>query len=143
MLRHVFIGMTLCLGVTVCVAQGAKGSSTGNFQGKWVVEDVLGYAGTSGGTPVAKRLLGETLTISPNAIDFDGDHCQPSKGFVVHAVDTASRLKADYDAYLNDFKLPSKATLLDSDNCATVFRADDYSVIFGWNGVMVRAYRDK
>jgi len=34
--------------------------------------------------------------ISPNAIDFDGDHCEPNSGFKIKRVKTAPILKDYY-----------------------------------------------
>jgi hypothetical protein len=56
---------------------------------------------------------------------------------------SATKLKELYDVYPPDVGLPARTTLLDSANCMAVFRMADNRVVFGWNGVMVRAIREK
>jgi len=123
-------------------ASAAKLSAAG-FSGKWVVTDVVSYATISAGIPEAKRILGKVLTISPTRIEFNGQNCTPHGGFVVSEVDSATKLKALYDVYPPDVGLPARTTLLDSANCTAIFRMTDNRVVFGWNGVMVRAIREK
>jgi hypothetical protein len=141
MSRLLFLGLAFYIGTSTCIAQEPKLAAPGKFEGEWTVDNIIGYGGISGGPPEAKRLLGKTLRITSDGIDFNGEHCRPNNNFTVHVVDTASRLKADYDANLDDIRIPPKTLLLDSENCTTVFRMDDFSVVFGWDGVMVRAYK--
>jgi hypothetical protein len=117
-------------------------SSIGDFGGQYVVTDIVGYADVSGGEPVARKLLGQTLVISPDAIDFDGEHCIPNTGFRVKRVVTEPLLKEYYGVPRVDVGLPVKTTVLDSDNCVAVFRMDKYRVVLGSDGVVVRAIRD-
>jgi hypothetical protein len=121
---------------------GQTASAIGDFGGKYVVTDIVGYSDTSGGLPAAKKLLGETLVISPEAIDFSGDHCVPNTGFHVKRVVTEPLLKKYYGVPRADVGLPAKTTVLDSGNCVPVFRMDKYRVLLGSDGVVVRAIRD-
>ncbi|NVI05922.1 hypothetical protein FSB64_19575 [Paraburkholderia sp. JPY454] len=100
---------------------------------------MVGYSDVSGGIPEAKRLLGTVLSISTDQIEFAGERCRPHGGFSVRTVDTAPKLKGYYGINLDDTGLPQKTLLLDSDNCAAIFRMDAHRVVFGWNGVIVRA----
>lgn len=122
---------------------GQAASSIGDFGGRYIVTDVVGYADSSGGLPAAKKLLGQALVISPDAIDFDGDHCIPNTGFRVKHVATEPLLKEYYGVPRADVGLPQKTSVLDSGNCVPVFRMDKYRVLLGSDGVVVRAIRDK
>lgn len=121
---------------------GQTASSIGDFGGRYIVTDIVGYADTSGGLPAAKKLLGQALVISPESIDFDGDHCIPNTGFRVKRVVTAPLLKEYYGVPRADVGLPEKTSVLDSGNCVPVFRMDKYRVLLGSDGVVVRAIRD-
>ncbi len=143
MTRHqVFASALLTLGAITCHAQ-TKPPSVGDFIGKWVVTDVVDYSDISGGVPEAKRILGMTMTIKPQSIAFDKENCKPHPGFTVSEVDTQTELKNQFGLTLNETGLPARATLLNSGNCFAVFRMDDYKIVFGWDGVIVRAVRDK
>ncbi|ATF90536.1 hypothetical protein [Burkholderia gladioli] len=111
------------------------------FEGAWVVQDVVGYSDTSGGLPEAKRLLGETIKIAKDRIDFDGQRCQPSDGFTISTVDTAPKLLDYYQIDVTDAGLPNKTLLLDSASCAPIFRMDARRIVFGWDGVILRAIK--
>ncbi|MFM0067293.1 hypothetical protein [Paraburkholderia aspalathi] len=117
--------------------------SAAGFAGKWVVTDVVSYSTISAGIPEAKRILGKVMTISATRIEFNNQNCTPHDGFVVSEVDSAAKLKELYDVYPPDVGLPARTTLLDSANCTAVFRMADNRVVFGWNGVMVRAIHEK
>ncbi|AEA60119.1 hypothetical protein [Burkholderia gladioli] len=119
----------------------AASPATNPFVGSWVVQDVVGYSDTSGGPPEAKRLLGKTIKIAKNKIDFDGQRCQPSDGFTVSTIDTAPKLLDYYQVAISDTGLPSKTMLLDSSSCAPVFRMDAHRIVFGWDGIIMRAIR--
>ncbi|WP_244306069.1 hypothetical protein [Paraburkholderia lacunae] len=103
----------------------------------------MAYSTISAGIPEAKRILGQVLTISPKGIEFSNQNCTPHDGFLVSEVDSAAKLKELYDVYPPDVGLPARTTLLDSANCTAVFRMADNRIAFGWNGVMVRAMREK
>lgn len=114
-----------------------------HFAGRYVVTDIVGYGDVSGGPPEAKRLLNKTLTISAKSIEFDGEGCKPNSGFQVKEVKTASALQEFYGGVTPvDVGLGPKALLLESENCTHVFRMDEYRVVFGWDGIVVRAIRD-
>ena len=132
--------LVICLVATTCFAEGPTISAS-SFSGKWTVTDVVGYSDVSGGIPEAKRLLGKVLSISTGQIEFAGERCLPHGGFRAHAVETGPTLKNYYGINLEDTGLPEKTVLLDSDNCAAVFRMDAHRVVFGWNGVIVRAVK--
>jgi hypothetical protein len=114
-----------------------------DFAGHYVVTDIVGYGDVSGGPPEAKRLLDRVLTISAKSIDFSGERCKPSAGFQIKEVETAPALQEYYGGVTPvDVGLGPKALLLDSENCTHVFRMDEYRVVFGWDGIVVRAIRD-
>ena len=116
--------------------------ATDGFIGRFVVTDIVGYDNVSGGIPEAKRLLGKTLVISSDAIEFDHDRCRPAKGFRIIEVEASHALMKEYAVNAGDVGLSGKTLLLDSDDCAPVFKMDSRRIIFGWNGVIVRAIRD-
>jgi hypothetical protein len=125
-----------------CIAQ-QPASPIGSFGGRYMVTDIVGYGDISGGEPAAKKALGKVLTISADSIDFDGEHCAPNKGFKVRKVKTAPLLLEYYGTVTPvDVGLSANALLLDSENCTHVFRMDNHRVVFGWDGVVVRAIRD-
>lgn len=138
-MRRLCTGVALCLFASLSTAQ-ATAPSVGDFQGKWTVTDVVGYGNTSGGIPEAKKLLGKVLSISAGGIEFDGERCKPHKVGVT-MVDTASRLKDDFGINLEDTGLPANTALLDSSNCTAVYRMDEHRVLFGWDGVVLRAVK--
>lgn len=127
---------------SVCAAQ-ASHTTINDFLGKWVVTDVVDYADISGGIPEAKRILGMTMKIAPNAISFDKQTCKPNSGFTVREVDTLSELAKQFDLHVNETGLPVRTISLGSDNCFAVFRMDDQRIVFGWDGIIVRAVRSK
>jgi len=45
------VGLAFCIGASTCIAQEAKPSSPGKFEGTWIVENIIGYGGVSGGPP--------------------------------------------------------------------------------------------
>ncbi|NML30326.1 hypothetical protein HHL14_05725 [Paraburkholderia sp. G-4-1-8] len=102
---------------------------------------MVGYSDVSGGIPEAKRLLGKVMRISGGQIEFAGERCRPREGFRVRTVDTAPKLEDEYGINLEDTGLPPKTLLLDGESCAAVFRMDAHRVVFGWNGVIVRAVK--
>jgi len=113
-----------------------------NFTGNWIVSNVVDYAEVSGGIPEAKRLLGKYLIISKNKINFDNESCRPKKGFVVRLVDADEALTHYYGSiYRPGTGLSEKIFSLESSNCLPVFMIDDQSIVFGWHGVMLRAYK--
>lgn len=140
--RLLGLALALAAGTTLSHAQTTAPSMAG-FTGKWTITDVVGYADTSGGVPEARRLLGMVMTISPKGMSFDKQRCVPKSGFAVAEVESAAKLKELYDLPLLDAGLQPKTQLLDSSNCPVVFRVDEYRVLFGWNGVVVRAFRQK
>jgi len=116
--------------------------SIGDFMGKWTVNDVLGYSEISGGVSEAKRLLGKILSISENKIVFDNEVCTPKSGFSINSVDTAPRFNKDYGKfYIPELGLPKKSLVLDSAECISIYKSSEYSVTFGWDGVILRAYK--
>ncbi|MGF6855363.1 hypothetical protein [Paraburkholderia sp. CI3] len=139
-LKPIYLALIICLTATTCFAAEPTATPS-SFNGKWTVTDVVGYSDVSGGIPEAKKLLGEVLSISTSQIEFAGERCRPHDGFSVHTVDTAPKLKDYYGINLQDTGLPAKTLLLDSDNCAAIFRMDAHRVVFGWDGVIVRAVR--
>lgn len=138
-MHRLCVGVVLCLFASLSSAQDAA-PSVSDFQGKWTVTDVVGYGNTSGGIPEAKRLLGKVLSISPAGIEFSGERCKPRKVSVA-MIDTASRLKDDFGINLEDTGLPARTVLLDSSNCTAVYRMDEHRVLFGWDGVVLRAVK--
>ncbi|GAB7535739.1 hypothetical protein [Burkholderia sp. 3C] len=131
----------LLLYVVAASVSAHAASQSNPFVGSWVVQDVVGYSDTSGGPPEAKRLLGKTIKIAKNEIDFDGQQCQPSDGFTVSTVDTAPKLLDYYQIAVADAGLPQKTLLLDSSACAPIFRMDSHRIVFGWDGVIMRAVK--
>ncbi|MFM0729330.1 hypothetical protein PQQ52_02385 [Paraburkholderia sediminicola] len=140
MLHRICASVALCFFASLISAKAAE-PSVSDFQGKWTVTDVVGYGNTSGGIPEARKLLGQVLNISPAGIEFSGERCRPHQGFRVGIVDTASRLKDDFGINLEDTGLPARTALLDSANCTAVYRMDGRRVLFGWDGVVLRAVR--
>ncbi|MFM0282363.1 hypothetical protein P0D75_30575 [Paraburkholderia sediminicola] len=140
MLHRICASVALCFFVSLTSANAAE-PSVSDFQGKWTVTDVVGYGNTSGGIPEARELLGKVLNISPTSIEFSGELCRPHQGFRVGVVDTASRLKDDFGINLEDTGLPETTEVLDSANCTAVYRMDERRVLFGWDGVVLRAVR--
>ncbi|SMG59959.1 hypothetical protein [Paraburkholderia susongensis] len=132
--------LLVCLAATTCFAAEPT-TAPSSFNGKWTVTDVVGYSDISGGIPEAKRLLGKVLNISSGQIEFAGERCRPHDSFSIRTVDTAPTLKDYYGINLEDTGLPSKTLLLDSENCTAVFRMDAHRVVFGWDGVIMRAVR--
>ena len=142
-MRIKMVFLLLALTVTaICVARQPL-SFMGDFRGRYVVDEIVGYADISGGEPTARRLLGQVLVISPNAIDFDGDHCEPNSGFRIKRIKTAPILKNYYGVTLRETGLPARTLLLDSNNCVAVFQMNKYRVVLGSDGVVVRAIRDE
>jgi hypothetical protein len=141
MFARILLGLLVFASATTCIAQ-QRASSIGDFGGRYVVTDIVGWSDISGGEPAARRLLGSVLTISPDAVDFDGQHCVPNTGFSVRTVKTAPILMEYYGVPRVDVGLPVRSVVLDSDNCVAVFRMDKYRVVLGSDGVVVRAIRD-
>ncbi|MBB5501847.1 hypothetical protein [Paraburkholderia sp. MM5384-R2] len=139
-LKPLYLALIICLTATTCFAAEPTATPS-SFNGKWTVTDVVGYSDVSGGIPEAKKLLGEVLSISTGQIEFAGERCRPHGGFNVRTVNTAPKLKDYYGINLEDTGLPPKTLLLDSDNCAALFRMDAHRVVFGWDGVIVRAVK--
>lgn len=136
----VAIALGACAGL--CNAQPKK-TAVSDFFGKWVVTDIVGYGDISGGIPEAKHVLGLVLTISPKGIDFDKDRCTPNGAFSVSEIDSAAKLKEYFNESLVDTGLPARTAMLDSANCIEIFRVDETRLLFGWNGIVVRAVQDK
>lgn len=124
-----------------CSASSWAQDSSASFQGRWTVTDVVGYADTSGGVPEAKKLLGKVLTVTNGYIEFAGERCTPNGGFNVATVETAPKLRDYYGVVPEDVGLPVKTALLDSSNCTAVFRLDAHRVVFGWDGIVLRAIK--
>lgn len=124
-----------------CLAQ--QPPTKKDFEGRWTVTDVVGYATEGAGTPHAKELLGKVMRITADSIDFDGDHCTAYKGFRLREVDSAGELRANAGATREDAELPEKVFLLDSDNCTAIFWLNVNKIEFDDMGVFVRAYRTK
>jgi hypothetical protein len=136
------VAIALSASAGLCNAQPKK-PSVSDFFGKWVVTDIVGYGDISGGVPEAKHVLGLVLTISPKGIDFDKDRCTPNGAFFVSEIDTAAKLKEFFNEPLSDTSLPARTTMLDSTNCTPILRMDETRILFGWNGVVVRAVQNK
>lgn len=111
------------------------------LEGSWVVTEIVGYADTSGGTPEAKRLLGMKLTIGKDRLSFDKQSCQPRGGFLFEEVDSAPSLEENYGINLRDSGVAARSKLLHSPNCIPVYLLGERRLLFGWNGVVVRATR--
>ena len=134
--------LALTAWATTCAAQTPRATIT-DFVGNWVVTDVVDYADVSGGIPEAKRILGMTMRITPNSISFDKETCKPNTGFIVKEVDTRSELAKQFDLRVNETGLPEKTFFVDSDNCFAVFRMNEHKIVFGWDGIIVRAIRNR
>ncbi|MFM0736126.1 hypothetical protein PQQ51_02615 [Paraburkholderia xenovorans] len=138
------MAVALILSAGMCVAQNQTAPlSTKDFFGKWIVTDVVGYTNISAGIPEARRILGKVLTITPNWMEFDKSRCTPNGGYTISEVDSATKLREFFDLSLLDAGLPPRTTLLETNNCYAAFSVDPYRVLFSWNGVIVRAYRQK
>ncbi|MGF6610690.1 hypothetical protein OKW45_005612 [Paraburkholderia sp. WSM4175] len=61
------MALTLTVSASVCAAQTPH-ATINDFIGNWAVIDVVDYADISGGIPEAKRILGMTMTITPQCI---------------------------------------------------------------------------
>lgn len=140
MLKAISTGLVLGLATNACIAQEPTGIAS-SFEGQWTVTDVVGYSDVSGGIPEAKMLLGKTLRISADEIEFAGQRCRPHGGFVARSVETAPKLKDYYGINREDTGLPQTTLLLDSPNCTPVFRVDQHRIVFGQDGVILRAIR--
>jgi hypothetical protein len=121
---------------------GPGASQTGDFEGRYLITEIVGYAETSAGLPGAKRLLGQTVVIASQSIDVGDAHCVPHDGFKRKRVLTEPLLKEYYGVARVDVGLPQKTVVLDSGNCTAVFRVDPYRILLGWDGVVARAVRD-
>ncbi len=136
------LGLILFMTTTICMAQQTTPPLINKFVGKYVITDIVGYAEISAGVPEAKRVLGKVISISSEMVNFDNERCKPKGGFKVSEVETTPVLKDYYDITTVDAGLSAKALLLDSSNCTPVFLMDEYRIVFGSNGVVVRAIRD-
>ncbi|MFM0598321.1 MULTISPECIES: hypothetical protein [Paraburkholderia] len=134
--------LALTAWMSVCAAQTPH-AAIGDFVGNWVVTDVVDYADVSGGIPEAKRILGMTMRITPTSMSFDKEMCKPNTGFSVKEVNTQSELTKQFDLRVNETGLPAKTAFVASDNCFAVFRMDEQRIVFGWDGIIVRAIRHK
>ena len=134
--------MALWIFSGACLAQQASPTKK-DFEGRWVVTDVVGYATEGGGTPHARELLGKVMKITADGIDFDGERCTAYKGFRLREVDSAEELRDNAGATREDAELPEKVFLLDSDNCTAIFWLRENKIEFDDMGVFVRAYRTK
>ncbi|MBB5456676.1 hypothetical protein HDG32_001862 [Paraburkholderia sp. CI2] len=138
-----YVALTLTASASVCAAQTPPHATINDFIGNWVVTDVVDYADISGGIPEAKRILGMTMTITPQSMSFDSETCKPNTGFTVKRIDTLSALKKQFDLRVNETGLPATTVVVDSDNCFAIFRMDAHRIVFGWDGIIVRAIRDQ
>jgi len=138
--KTIFISLAFAVSASSIAKQPSP--STRGFHGRYFIDEIVGYEQVSGGIPEAKRLLGKTLVISANSIDFDGDDCKPDGGFKISEIETGTALLKIYGLNYLDAGLPAKTLLLNSDECSPVFRVNKYQILFGWNGVVVRAIRD-
>ncbi|SEE88210.1 hypothetical protein SAMN02787142_5169 [Burkholderia sp. WP9] len=140
--RLLFAAIAMTFGAGTSAAQ-TKSTSVGDFVGKWVVTDVVDYSDISRGILEAKRILGKTITITPKSIAFDKESCVPRPGFTVIDVDTETELNRQFGLTVNETGLPARTTLLHSENCFAVFGMSDYKIVFGWDGIIVRAISEK
>jgi hypothetical protein len=132
--------IAVAFATSVSYAQ-TKTPAVTDFQGRWMVSEVVGYADMGSGVKHAKALLGKVMVISADKITFEGDACKPNTGFRVVEVDTASDLRAKSGASREDAELPAKAALLESDNCTEVYWLNSRKIEFDDEGIFVRAYR--
>jgi hypothetical protein len=137
-----YAALALATWVSVCAAQTSH-ATINDFVGDWVVTEVVDYADISGGIPEAKRILGMTMKITPQSMSFDNETCEPNTGFIVKEIDTISELTKQFGIRVNETGLPATAAFVDSDNCFAVFRMDAHRIVFEWDGIIVRAIRDK
>ncbi len=121
---------------------GPAASPIGDFEGRYLITEIVGYAETSAGLPGAQRLLGGVVVIESQSIDISGERCIPHDGFKRKRVLTEPLLKEYYGVTRVDVGLPRKTVVLDSGNCTAVFRMDPYRIVLGMDGVVVRAVRD-
>ncbi|APA85370.1 hypothetical protein BJG93_08235 [Paraburkholderia sprentiae WSM5005] len=141
--RNLFSYVLLALTTWISVsAAETPHAAINDFVGNWVVTDVVDYADISGGVPEAKRILGMTMKITPRSMSFDNETCKPNTGFTVKQIDTLSELNKQFELRVNETGLPATSVVVDSDNCFAVFRMDAHRIVFGWNGIIVRAIRD-
>lgn len=123
-------------------ADGAPASSIKDFVGTYEIENIVSYSEVSGGVPAARKLLGTTIVITPNAIDFNGDHCQ-LEDVTIKEVDSKSKVLEVFGPMtLLELGLTNKSLFLDNARCTQVFRMDKYRILFAEDGVVVRAFRD-
>lgn len=143
MLRHALPLIAMLGMVTPAMAQ-TPAASIEDFQGRWQIADVVGYADTSDGIPLAKELLGQTVVITTTSIDLNGEKCQPDDGFKVRQIaDTTRMLSESAGAHPDDAELPPSVWMLDSSRCAPVFLLGKDRIEIDVMGVFVRAYRMK
>ncbi|KRE90760.1 hypothetical protein ASG87_01090 [Frateuria sp. Soil773] len=130
------------LALSISFACGAQTPPTSaDFRGRWQITDIVGYGDISGGLPEAKNLIGKVMTITTDRIAFGKESCTPHRGFKVTEVETALLLDKYYGVSPADVGLPMHTALLDSDNCTPVFRLDEHRIVFGRDGIVVRAFR--
>jgi hypothetical protein len=137
-----FFVSVLSLAVScACVAQ-QNIPSTGDFSGRFVIDEIVGYDDVSGGIPQARKLLGKSIVISKKEIAFDGDRCNPANGFKISEVETEAAIKELFGVTASDAGLASRTKLLTGENCLPIFKRDEYQIVFDVDGIIVRAIRD-
>jgi hypothetical protein len=141
MVWRVAIAWVLMLWSRCVMAQEAPNFGIADFQGHWVVTHIAGYGDVSGGAREANSLLGKALDIRDDGIRFDNEDCKPTQGFQVRRVGLAAALRDYYGASGLSLALPKSSFMLGSANCSPVFEIDRRSVLFGWDGVMLKAER--
>jgi hypothetical protein len=143
MQRNMLIAALVFATATTCLAQLPPSPTDDFFKGRWIVTNVIGYGDISGGRSEAKKLIGKVLSILTDGMYFDKEYCKPNRGFMISEVETAPVLVKYYRIHPTNTGLPARTFLLDSDNCTPVFRMDEHRIVFGWDGVVVRATRDE
>jgi len=124
-----------------CVAQQSI-PSTNDFSGSFIIDEIVGYDDVSGGVPQARKLLGKSIVISEKGIVFDGDRCNPTNGFKISVVETEAAIKELFGVTASDAGLASRTKLLTGENCLSIFKRDEYQIVFDVDGIIVRAIRD-
>jgi hypothetical protein len=85
----------------------------------------------------AARLVGHTLTMTPNKLQLDHEDCRPT---YESSKESLAQIAQDYKIDVKELTLPDPVLRYDGD-CAELFVPKPDRIVFSWKGYFFRAKR--